>query len=99
MADQEKTITLNWYCGYFVGPAKWQHLGDWVLEPDECCTEFTTEVTQEEWDDGAIYATCPSCGAELTLEDDHPEPVGEVADPRWMKEFPQLARRLRGSKS
>ena len=69
----ETEITVSWYCAQFVGPAKWKFSGDWILEPDECSTEFETEDIQQNWDDECCLATCPSCGVELTQEYDVPQ--------------------------
>lgn len=79
MSDDEKWVKISWYCGCYVGPYKWKFSGDWILEPDECCTEFNTEDTLENWNDKCCSATCPECGAELTQEYDDPQLV-EVLD-------------------
>jgi len=64
-----------WLCGHYVGPPQWRFSGDWVFEPDECGEEFETEHTEEELEEEVITATCPKCGAELTLDLDWPERV------------------------
>jgi hypothetical protein len=65
-------VVIEWYCGHYVGPFRWKFSGDWILEPDECATTFTTEDTQQNWDDNCCTATCPECGAELSQEYDVP---------------------------
>ena len=64
-----KKIVINAYCGYFIGPMKWQ--GTEHYEPDECETEFEFEATQEEWDAGEVMYECPNCKNILYQEDDH----------------------------
>lgn len=82
-------IKLRWYCGHYVGPAKWQNSED--FEPDECGTRFDTEDTRENWDACSCTATCPSCGAEMTQRHDDPE----FADPPMR--LGTLARALSGA--
>ena len=65
-----RTIKLKWYCGYFVGDAKWR--GDYY-EPDECGTEFESDVDYAEWVSGDARAVCPRCHAELNQSEDEPE--------------------------
>ena len=71
-------MKIRWHCGYYVGPMKWQ--GTEVYEPDECGTEFDTEVSEEEWIYGDATAICPRCGAELYQDDDEPWIIEEVAE-------------------
>lgn len=66
----EPTVKVHWYCGYYVGPMKWQSLD--IYEPDECGMEFDTLVGESEWDEGEAKATCPKCGAILNQSDDLP---------------------------
>jgi len=61
-------IRIRWYCGHYVGPMKWQGTEDY--EPDECETEFDTDVDKEEWNAGEAEATCPHCGAKLYQSED-----------------------------
>ncbi len=71
-------VRLRWHCGCYVGKPKWQNLED--FEPDECNTDFETEDSQENWDEGCCNAECPSCGAELTQKFDAPELLTNVKD-------------------
>lgn len=62
-----RTVEVLWHCCHNV---RWN---GFFAEPDECNTEFKTTETLLDWNDGAVYATCPSCGAELNVDDDEPE--------------------------
>lgn len=73
------TVKAKWYCSYYVGDYKWQSTE--IYEPDECDTEFITEVSLEDWNDIWASAECPKCGATLwqydgmgVLVDDLPTP-------------------------
>lgn len=71
MSDGE--VRVAWFCCNFVGPARWKMSGDWVLEPDECSTEFETVEDRETWDEGCCSAECPSCGRVLNQSDGEAE--------------------------
>ena len=65
-----KTVTLQWYCGMYVGKPKPKGLD--VYEPDECGHTFETKEPTEEVEMGICSATCPCCGSTLTQSDDYP---------------------------
>lgn len=62
-------MRVRWYCGCYVGPAKWQNTE--TYEPDECCAEGEIEVDEEDWKDEDVVMECPECGAELAQFMDH----------------------------
>ncbi len=63
-------IIVSAFCGYYVGPPKWQPgLSDWEFEPDDCDTEFAIQSTLYSWLAGHVPVICPSCGAEFQPED------------------------------
>jgi len=45
-----KYVTVQWYCGLYVGPPKWR--GTEHMEPDECPGEGEAAVLGEEWEGG-----------------------------------------------
>lgn len=59
------TITIQWYCSYFVGSYKWQTTE--ILEPDKCDTEWITIENRESWEAGECYAVCPGCRSILEV--------------------------------
>ena len=71
MDDPLDVLAGSWYCGHYVGPAKWRQSGDWVLEPDECSGEGPFEISREEWNDLVFGVHCTECGAELFAGDGH----------------------------
>jgi hypothetical protein len=77
----EIIVKIAWYCCHYVGSSKWKWSGDWVLEPDECCTDFETEDTKANWDDNCCTAICPNCGADLYQEDDGAELIEKRIEP------------------
>ncbi len=65
------TVSVHWFCGYYVGPFKWQNLEDY--EPDECESQFETEEEKELWDANLCNVECPICHNLLYQSDDHAE--------------------------
>lgn len=66
-----KTITVEWYCGHYVGPPEWRWSGDWAYEPDECEATFSTQEDIDDYEAGDCMTQCPNCGAELWQSDSH----------------------------
>lgn len=64
------TVLLSWYCGCYVGPARW-HPGNDSFEPRDCDCSFTAEATLEEWEERDCATECPACGADLHQADGH----------------------------
>lgn len=67
-------LKVSWYCGRYYGPPVWH--GTETFEPEECGTEFETEVDEDDWDTESAEAVCPKCGSVLEQADDLPELVG-----------------------
>jgi len=66
-----ETVRVKWYCGMYVGPAKWQGVDRY--EPDECCAEGEAEVDREDWQQGSAVVFCTKCGSRLHQADSHLE--------------------------
>lgn len=70
-------VKVLWFCGTTTGPPEWQ--GTEFYECPTCETEFETLEPLEDWKEEACFATCPSCGAELSQSEDEPVVAPESA--------------------
>lgn len=60
-------MKVSFYCGYY------KKLTSLIDESEECETSGEIEVDDEDWKDGCVCISCPSCGAELHQNMDHYE--------------------------
>ncbi len=50
--DRKVTVTIKWYCPYFIGDYKWHSIE--IYEPDKCETEWITTEDKESWEAGVL---------------------------------------------